>query len=142
MKWCRVVLFIAFAGVATVGCAPTRYAQCSEMFAIANGVVEQTRTQTADGETKEPEAMLAAAESLQGASASMAALNVSDGQLETYRDRYAELYGEMAAATAKFVEARKSFDRDRAEAAKERIEAVSAAETDLVENLNDYCEAQ
>jgi len=86
--------------------------------------------------------MLTAAESLQSASESLATLEVADEQLVTYRDRYAELYGEMAAATTEFVEARKSFDRERAEAAKARIETASAAESELVANLNSYCEAQ
>ncbi|ERN40255.1 hypothetical protein KR51_00031970 [Rubidibacter lacunae KORDI 51-2] len=122
-------------------CAPTRYAQCSEMFAIANTAVTEARALTDDGQTDNPQAMLQAADTMEAAAQDMETLKLADAQLQAYRADFANMYRQTSESTRAFVKAREEFDREAAEDAKDRLERATAGEPQLVSNINTYCDS-
>lgn len=120
-------------------CASTRYFQCQQTIQIANEVTKEVSAITDNGQTQDPQQILQAAEVMEEAALEMEALQLSDPQLQEYRQGFVQMYRQSARATRDFVKAKEKFNRKEAEPQKNRLLQATSQEQKLVTGINEYC---
>jgi len=141
------LLMIVCCGALAVSCAPSKASQCQEAIALAGAANSRaTALATPSGalrparsSSNDPDDLLQAAKTLAIAGDELLALKIVDPQLQGWQADYAATYSELAAATRELVVAIERRDREAAEMARDRLEAASTAEAELVQTINGYC---
>ncbi|NEO58893.1 MAG: hypothetical protein F6J98_00025, partial [Moorea sp. SIO4G2] len=75
----------------TVSCSGKKV-ECQKIIEVANQAVEEAKTLTNGGESSDPEAMLQAADAMEGASQDMESIIVKDEQLQDYQAGFIKMY--------------------------------------------------
>lgn len=141
------LLMLVFCGALAVSCAPSKASQCREAIALAGAAnsraislaAPNVASSAAQAPNNDPEDLLQAAKALAIAGDELLALKIVDPQLQNWQTEYAATYSELAAATRELVVAIEQRDREAAEVARDRLEAASATEAELVQTINGYC---
>ncbi|NEO68217.1 MAG: hypothetical protein F6K52_01515 [Moorea sp. SIO3H5] len=124
----------------TVSCSGKKV-ECQKIIEVANQAVEEAKTLTNGGESSDPQAMLQAADAMEGASQDMESIIVKDEQLQDYQAGFIQMYRNTSKATRDFVEAFKKQDRSAAEEALSNLQKATTPEPKLVADINTYCSA-
>lgn len=141
------LLMLACCSALAVSCAPSKASQCQDAIALAGAAnsratalaAPSTSAGATQGPVNDPDDLLQAAKALATAGDELLALRIVDPQLQGWRTEYAATYSELATATRELVVAIEKRDREAAEGARDRLNAASATEADLVQTINDYC---
>ncbi|MGD2181197.1 hypothetical protein [Lusitaniella coriacea] len=113
--------------------------ECNQIVSIANEAADNTKNLTNDGDIDDVEAMLNAAEALDGAAEQMESVSLNDVTLEGYRTRFIQMYQQTSQAARKFVVAYREENTSSAEVALANLQAATAPEAQLIESINQYC---
>ncbi|MEB3360086.1 MAG: hypothetical protein VKK04_25395 [Synechococcales bacterium] len=125
----------------SVGCSEGTVSQCVRLIDIANAAATEVETVTQSSTPDDTEAFLTIAETADQAATDLGTLELSDAQLQTFKQRFIQLYQETGKATRDLVAAVEAADREAAEAAYAQLEAATSQEEPLVEEVNIYCRA-
>ncbi|MEA5472303.1 hypothetical protein [Spirulina sp. 06S082] len=129
-----IVLFLAS------GCGTSKIAQCNSVINIANGVAEEAKKLTNEGQTKESQAMLQAADVIDKASQDMQALELSDETLQKFRTEFVTMYEGISKSTRTFVEAFEKKDRPGLDASLANLQRATQPEQELANGIVSYCQ--
>jgi hypothetical protein len=130
---------VLFIGVLVVSCSEGKISQCNRLIEIANQAASNVEAVTSNATPDDPDAFLRIAEAAEEATNNLEALEVTDTTLEGYKQQFITLYVETSAATRQLVEAVKERNAEAADAAYSDLEAATAKEIPLVDEVNAYC---
>jgi hypothetical protein len=135
---------IAVAGVAAVaigviGCSGNKVAQCNRMIEVANQTANQVRAVTQNTSPQNVEAMTKIADTTDQAAAEMQSVEVTDEQLQTYKDRFITMYANTSKATRELVTAIDAKNGEAAEQSYTALQTATSQEGALVTEVNNYC---
>ncbi|MEO0406921.1 MAG: hypothetical protein AAF289_06180 [Cyanobacteria bacterium P01_A01_bin.135] len=92
-------------------------------------------------DARSTEAFSSITETAQQTASQLESIDLTDEQLQGFRQRFIKLYREMGDATEQLVTAVESQDLPAAEAAYEQLETATGKEDPLVNEVNQYCQA-
>lgn len=121
------------------GCAVNQVFECNRLIAIANQVTTETYLLTEEQNSEDPLIWLEAADRLDDAATQMAAIELSDAQLQTYQTGFVQMYRAIAQATRAYAKSYQNLDREGVDAARAQLEQAVKNEADLVNGINNYC---
>jgi hypothetical protein len=137
------ILFTASVALILSSCSESKVAQCNKLIDVAN---QAAKASLEFGENPHPEkgskAFTEMADKIDGLTASMSALEMSDEKLEGYRDSFVTMYTSASEGLRGGAEA---FDKKDVAAMNKEMEAIQTAtsgETALVGEINTYCSAK
>ncbi|HEY9645608.1 MAG TPA: hypothetical protein V6C88_04515 [Chroococcidiopsis sp.] len=113
--------------------------QCSQIIAAANQAVQNVQTVTQNNPSGDAESLLLIADVADQAIATMQLIDLSDTQLQGYRDRFVTMYNSTSQASRNLVAAVRARNEADAQTAYEMIVQATADEGPLVEAVNGYC---
>lgn len=125
-----------------VGCSEGRVAQCNRLIEIANQAAGEVESVTQSASADDPEAFRTVANAADQAARDLEAIELSDPNLQDYKQRFISLYVETSAATQALVEAVEQQDTEAATQAYERLELATQQESPLVDEVNNYCQGE
>jgi len=135
----RILFLITIISLFSSSCVATKTNQCRAIIEIANETVAEARTLTEGGKSKDPEAALLAADTMELAAEEMAHLKVTDEQLKRYQKEFIIMYRDTARATRSFVKAYEQTNKRQLKQARRRLQKATAPESKLVTKINQYC---
>ncbi|MBE9116121.1 hypothetical protein IQ249_09460 [Lusitaniella coriacea LEGE 07157] len=110
--------------------------ECEQLLTIINEGVNNTSNLT---NTDDPEALLTSADGLDRTVRQIAGVTSSDSTLEVYRAQFIQMYQQIGQAIREFVRADREEDPSTAASALTALQATTAPEAQLVEDINQYC---
>jgi hypothetical protein len=134
MQWSA----IAIIGLAAA-CGDNKVVQCNQLIDAANTAVNEIQEITASGDPSDPEALNAIANTADSAVATMQGLELSDEELQTYQQRFVQMYERTGTASRELYNAATSEDNEAAQQALDNLQAATQEETRLVSEVNAYC---
>ncbi|MGB3616036.1 MAG: hypothetical protein WBA10_19750 [Elainellaceae cyanobacterium] len=130
--------------VGLVSCSSGTVDQCNQLINVANRAVTDVEAVTSSPESPESrntESFSNITETAQQAASQLEAIDLTDEQLQSYRQRFIKLYRETGAATEQLVTAVEEQNLPAAEDAYEKLEAATGQEEPLVNEVNQYCQS-
>lgn len=134
-----VVVLSAALGVFAIGCSQNKIAQCNQLIEVANEAVTEVQAITENASPDDPAAFLRIADTADQAKTNLQAIEVTDGQLQTYQERFVTLYTNTGDSTRNLVEAVNAQDNQAAQQAYDALQQAIAEEPNLVNEVNGYC---
>lgn len=131
----------ALVALLAVGCSDNRAAQCNRLTEVTNKTVGQVQTIVSSGSQPDAGALLKVAESFDQGQEEMAAIPLSDEQLQTFQQRFVELYKDVSLSARSLAEALDQQDFSTAQKARSEFQAATEREMPLVQDVNTYCGA-
>ncbi|MCU0524772.1 MAG: hypothetical protein MUF72_08090 [Elainella sp. Prado103] len=128
-------------GLLVASCSENKVSQCNRLIEIANQAVSGVE---AVSETRQPddvESMNRIADISDAAKTQMEGLQLSDPQLKDYQTRFVAMYTDTTQATRDLVASVGQKDTDAARKAFDALQAATAQEGPLVNEVNTYCNA-
>jgi hypothetical protein len=136
-------LAITGAGLLAASCGPNRVAQCNELIQVINTAVTEVQSVTQSPEaSSNPEALVQIADTADRAVEQMQSVELQDEQLVEYQNRFITMYQETSTASRDIYEASQNQNLEEAQAALGRLQAATAPEPGLVNDVNAYCGGQ
>ena len=129
-----VVLVAALLAVAFTAC-DRKIPQCNRLIKVIN--TEQGAVR--DKPATDPPSLRKLADSLEGVSKKVAAVELDDPKLVELRNQYAEMADGISTAARATAKALEEDDFTAAEKSNKELEAVGKREAPLVADLNGYC---
>jgi hypothetical protein len=117
--------------------------QCNSLITAANQAMTdmQWAVLGSTNSSDSNQALLQIADIAAQASSTMQALNLTDAQLQTFRNRYVTIYTSAAQANRELVTAVRQQNEQAAQQAYETITSSTQQEEPLVNEINAYCQA-
>lgn len=134
----RVLFLMVTIGFVS-SCAETKVNQCRAIIEIANSTISEAKTLTDGAKSTDPEAALLAADTMELAAEEMASLEITDEQLQQYQKEFIQMYRKTATATRSFVKAYENKNQSQLKIAKQELRKATAPESELVQQINQYC---
>lgn len=119
---------------AASGC-DSKIAQCNRLIDVINKEQAPLKKETGS----DPEALKKLASTLDDVSAKVKAVQIEDAQLVQYRDDYAKMATDLAGASRETAEALEGSDSAKAQEAAKKMSSFGPRESELVNNINNYC---
>jgi outer membrane murein-binding lipoprotein Lpp len=138
--------FVVFASIVLTlslgGCSESKSAQCQKISAIANSLVEETRSLSQTKELSNPnlDNWLQGAETIDRSARSMEELSLEDTQLVAYKNDWVKVQRNNARSTKDIVKAWQDRDLTAAEKAKKSVTEAGKLEQKVTTQINSYCE--
>ncbi|MGF1498243.1 MAG: hypothetical protein ACFB8W_15685 [Elainellaceae cyanobacterium] len=134
---------IALGILAAIGasCSESKISQCNRLIDIANAAATEVETVTQSSTPDDTEAFLTIAATADRAVTDLDTLELADPELQTFKQRFIQLYQETGQATRDLVAAVEAQDIGAAEAAYAQLETATSQEEPLVMDVNGYCGA-
>jgi hypothetical protein len=120
--------------VGVAGC-DGRITQCNKLIRVINA--EQEPIKQASG--SDPESLKKLADALDNVSEKVSEVSIEDEAVVGFRDRYANLAGELAKAARDTATALEAKDSETAEEAAKHMASFGTRESELVGEINGYC---
>lgn len=133
------LLALICCGALACSCTPRKLHQCRLAIAVASEANTDIRALAAAEPEPSAEDMLQAATALEAAATELDALELSDPTLQSWQQAYVPEYRRLATLTREFVAAKEQRDRATAESIRDRLQAASRSEAELVARINRYC---
>ena len=130
--------------VGLASCSSGKIDQCNQLIGVANRAVTDVEAVTSIPESPEArntEAFSTITETAQQAASQLEAIDLTDEQLQSYRQRFIKLYQETGETTEQLVAAVEAQDLPAAEDAYAKLETATSQEEPLVNDVNQYCQA-
>ena len=124
------------------GCSgDRRYAQCEQIFQIANRLNENVNNlgYFNDRQPTEMKSWLEAARAIERAANHLEALQINDSQLIEYQNKFVTVYRIYSNATYDAVKARENRNFQALESVKNDAQKAGQMQQDLIEEINAYC---
>lgn len=112
-----------------------RISQCNKLIRVINA--EQEPIKQASG--SDPEALKKLAGALDNVGKKVSEVAIDDQAVVGFRDRYAEMAGELAKAARETATALEAKDADKATEAAKHMSSFGSRESELVGEINGYC---
>ncbi len=128
-------------GLWLVGCSENRSSQCVKLIGVANQAVNSIEQVTAPSSADSVEALGQIAVVAEDTDKAMKALNLTDGKLVAFRDRFTAMYAATSTATRSLIDSSKIKDKATSQKAYEDLKASTSQESPLVDEVNKYCNA-
>jgi hypothetical protein len=140
LKQASILLATATVAVVMTGCSESKISQCNKIIEVANKAVT---TSQEFGNNPQPEkggkALTEMADKLDGFTASMTALELSDEKLKGFRDKFVSMYKLTSEGLRKGAVAIDKKDADALTKEMEVIQKGTSEEGTLVNDINGYC---
>ena len=135
-------LWVGLVALGLTACS-SKVDQCNQLIDVANRAVTEVESVTTaeSGEENNAAAFTSIAETAQQAASQLESVDLTDEQLQTFRQRFIKLYRETSEATEQLVTAVEAQDLPAAEAAYDKLETATSQEQPLVNEVNQYCQA-
>ncbi len=124
-----------------VSCSSGKVDQCNQLIGVANQAVTDVESVTNDSAPRDTNTFSAITDAAQQAAAQLEAIDLTDEQLQSYRQRFIKLYSETGKATEQLVAAVEEQNLPAAEEAYNDLESATNQEQPLVEEINQYCQS-
>ena len=142
-KRCLSTLAVAGAGLLAASCGPSKVSQCNELIQVINTAVTEVQSVTQSPEAStNPEALVQIADTADRAVEQMQAVELQDEQLLEYQQSFITMYQDTSAASRAIYTASQNQDLEAAQAALGQLQAATAPEPGLVNDVNAYCGGQ
>lgn len=141
-RYAVILPLIATISLLFVSCGESKVSQCQKIVKVANQAVNDAKAITNGGQTNNPDAMLKAADTMDKAAQEMQAIKLSDDKLKEYQAGFIKMYRDLGSATRSFVTALKNKDRPAVDATLKNLNQAIVPEPNLVNGLNNYCDAK
>lgn len=128
-----------FCTVLAVGCSDNRAAQCNRLTEVTNKTVGEVQTIVSASNQPNAEALGNVANSFDRGRQEMAAIPLSDEELQSFQQRFVELYQDVSTSARTLAEALNSQDFAAAQKARSEFQAATQREAPLVQDVNEYC---
>ncbi|HEY9619086.1 MAG TPA: hypothetical protein V6C78_01895 [Crinalium sp.] len=143
-----IPIFLTAVGVHSAQAQPNNLAaaskpdECNSLITTANQAMTNLQWAVLDSTNSSDsnQALLQIAEIADQASATMQTLELTDGQLQTFRDRYVTIYTSAAQANRDLVTAVRQQNSQAAQQAYETITTSTQQEEPLINEINSYCQ--
>lgn len=137
------VLAIAGLGLIATGCGPSKVSQCNELIGVINTAVTEVQavTQSPEAATN-PDALNQIADTADRAVEQMQAVQLKDETLIGYQQSFIKMYQDTSAASRAIYDASQNQNLEAAQAALGQLQAATAPEPGLVNDVNSYCGGQ
>lgn len=122
-------------------CSNGKIDQCNQLIGVANQAVTEVETVTSNSAPRDTETFSSITEAAQQAAAQFEAIDLTDEQLQSYRQRFIKLYNETGEATEQLVAAVEEQNLPAAQDAYTLLEDATSQEEPLVEEVNQYCQS-
>ncbi|MGF1514207.1 MAG: hypothetical protein ACFB5Z_11005 [Elainellaceae cyanobacterium] len=125
------------------GCSSGKLDQCNQLIEVANQAVTEVEAVTSDSAPRDTDtaAFVSITEAAQQAATQLESIDLTDEQLQGYRQRFIKLYVATGDATEALVTAVEEQDPIGAEDAYTDLETATSQEQPLVEEINQYCQS-
>jgi DNA repair protein RadC len=135
-----VILTVTSLGLITASCGPSKVSQCNELIQVINTAVSEVQAVTQGPEAStNPEALVQIADTADRAVDQMQQVELQDEQLVEYQQSFISMYQETSAASRAIYEASQNQNLEAAQTALGQLQAATAPEPVLVNNVNTYC---
>ncbi|MBD1913709.1 MULTISPECIES: hypothetical protein [unclassified Leptolyngbya] len=128
-----------FCTLLAVGCSDNRAAQCNRLTEVTNKTVGEVQTIVSAGNQPNAEALERVAGSFDRGRQEMAAISLSDEELESFQQRFVDLYGDVSTSARTLAEALNAQDFTAAQKARSEFQSATEREAPLVQDVNAYC---
>ncbi|MGQ4648784.1 hypothetical protein [Lyngbya aestuarii] len=115
--------------------------QCHQIINIANDAVSDTNKAHGGKQASETELMLIAANYMDHHAHELERVYLTDPVLQGYQSQFVKMYQDTGKAARDFVVAFNRQDRTEAELAIQALQAATSGESQLVEDINNYCQS-
>jgi hypothetical protein len=133
---------IGIASTAMLTSCESRVAQCQKIIQVHNATFFGSQNLTQAGRQSDLNTLKQTAAYFTDAAQQMTAVEVSDGKLKDYRNRFAAMYQTAGASTNLAIAKIAAKDRAQANAEAKKVSDAIAPERELVPELNQYCSSQ
>ncbi|MGF1537419.1 MAG: hypothetical protein ACFB4J_13190 [Elainellaceae cyanobacterium] len=130
---------LLIAGLAS--CSNGKVDQCNQLIGVANQAVTEVEAVTSNSAPRDTETFSSITEAAQQAAAQLEAIDLTDEQLQSYRQRFIKLYSETGEATEQLVTAVEGQNLPAAQDAYTLLEDATSQEEPLVQEVNQYCQS-
>jgi len=113
--------------------------QCHQIIDIANEAVSDTNNAGSGEQDSQTELMLIAANYMDHHAQKLERVSLTDPVLQGYQSQFVNMYKDTGKAARDFVVAFNRQDRTEAELAIQALQAATSGESQLVEDINNYC---
>ncbi|MGJ3247487.1 MAG: hypothetical protein ACFE0I_15615 [Elainellaceae cyanobacterium] len=141
-------LAIATVGSLITACGENRAVECNRLIEVANRAVDQVQQITQTTGPEDTRAHLQVAEVVDQAAGDLQEIQLSDQQLQRYKQQFITMYTSTSKATRELVQAVDVQDsvpvREQANAAEDayrELRDATSQEGELVSSVNTYCSA-
>ncbi|NEO29074.1 MAG: hypothetical protein F6K36_01160 [Symploca sp. SIO3C6] len=115
--------------------------QCNQISLIVNKAVKDVNNVSSNSNASDNENLLIAANKIDYYAQKLETIAIADPILQIYQSRFAKMYTDTSAATSNLVTAFNNQNRVQAELAMQALQAATSVEEQLVEDINNYCQA-
>ena len=135
------LLFLGIALSLLSGCGRAKYAQCEQIFQIANRLSQNINNLSYfnNQQPTEMKSWLEAASAIDRAANHLGALQINDSQLIEYQNKFVTVYRIYSQATYDAVKARENQNLQALKSAKDDARKAGQMQQDLIEEINAYC---
>lgn len=128
----------------TTGCN-TKVAQCNKLIKVANTATTELKAMAQSGGSSPKEKMAQMqnlADSLEKYSNDVQAVSLEDEQLKGFQTRLSTLYQSSSEASRGILTAAEKKDMKAARASLQKLSSGSKVESEIVGDINSYCQAK
>ncbi|GAB4144444.1 MAG: hypothetical protein Fur0046_21840 [Cyanobacteria bacterium J069] len=123
-------------------CSEGKLTQCNRLSQEVNSTVADVQSIVRANSQPNDKAFLAVAERFEQGKTAVTAVNLSDPQLNAYKDRLLTMYDQIATTARQVSVELQQENFEAARAAHQDFLAAANQESPLVDEVNTYCQAQ